>query len=870
LNKELAANTTLSHYRIVSKLGEGGMGEVYLAEDTRLRRRVALKILPDKIAADPSRLLRFEREAFAASALNHPNILTIFEFGAVDNKHFLASELVEGVSLRQRLTSGPVPLNETLDIAIQTASALQAAHEAGIIHRDIKPDNLMLRADGYVKVLDFGLAKLMEGRGDRSTRGHGGEGDTLIAESPRRDVAASLTSPGLIMGTVGYMSPEQTRGLNVDKRADIWSLGCVLYEMLSGESPFRGDTMADTLANIIHREPVSILTRRRDANPELERIVNRSLAKNAAERYQSAEEFLTDLKQLLKRREFEAQVERSSTASVETARTQIINSPTAGLEGSSSPNEITRATATESNANRATAPTTMFPASPSANSLSEPGKSRSRRTTIIIAAMVVTVVAVGAALLFNSYRSRSSGGAIQSIAVMPFVNASGNADVEYLSDGLTDSLIFRFSQLPNVKVSPTSSVMRFKNTTKDVTDIARELNVDAVLTGRLMRAGDDLSVSVQLIDARTQKLIWAEQYDRKMADLMATQREIATTLTQKMQLRLAGDERGITKKYTSSNDAYQLYLKGRYHWSRRTKDDLDKAIDSYKKAIELDPNFALAYAATAEVYNSMGKNPDVPPRDCIPLAKAAATRALEIDPLLPQAHSALADSLALYDWNWTESERHFKKALELDPNIAYTHIAYGLAYLTAMGKADEVVAELQRGVELEPLAMLNNSVLTSAYVYDRKYEKALVQARSTYDLDPNFGLARVWLGFALIANGKYDEAISAIGQASPDSAFGWMSTVVLAHAYAKQGKRAEAEQQISTLHDLAKTRYIRTYYLAAIYAALGDKDKAFAELEQSFAARDCFLGRIAIDPAMDPLRDDPRFKALLKKMNLPE
>jgi tetratricopeptide (TPR) repeat protein len=258
----------------------------------------------------------------------------------------------------------------------------------------------------------------------------------------------------------------------------------------------------------------------------------------------------------------------------------------------------------------------------------------------------------------------------------------------------------------------------------------------------------------------------------------------------------------------------------------------------------------------------------VAPKDCLPLAKAAAARALEIDPLLPQAHSALADSLALYDWNWSESERHFKKALELDPNIAYTHIAYGLDYLAGMGKADEVVAELQRGVELEPLAMLNNSVLTSAYIYDRKNDQALLQARSTYDLEPNFGFARVWLGFALIANGKYDEALSAVEPMSPDSPFGWMSVVIRAHAYAKQGKRVEAEQQISRLRDLMKTRYLRTYYLAAIYVALGDKDKAFAELETSFAEKDCFLSRIVIDPDMDPLRDDPRFKSLLKRMNL--
>jgi TolB-like protein/Tfp pilus assembly protein PilF len=510
----------------------------------------------------------------------------------------------------------------------------------------------------------------------------------------------------------------------------------------------------------------------------------------------------------------------------------------------------------------------MFPAPQSAIFPSEPAKSRSRKTTIIIAAVVATVIVViAAAWVFNSYRLRNSGAAIQSIAVMPFVNASGNADVEYLSDGLTDSLIFRFSQLPNVKVSPTSSVMRFKNTTKDVAEVARELNVDAVFSGRLMQAGDDLSVSVQLIDARTQKLIWAEQYDRKMADLMATQREIATTLTQKMQLRLAGDERGIAKRYTTSNDAYQLYLKGRYHWSRRSKDDLDKAIDSFKKAIELDPNFALAYAATAEVYNSMGKQ-YVLPKDCIPLAKAAATRALEIDPMLAEGHSALADALAIYDWNWAESESHFNKGLELDPNVSYTHLAYGISYLSAMGRRAEMVKEVERAVELEPLSMINNSVLTSAYIYDRKYDKALVQARISYDLDPNFPMSRVWLGFALIENGKYNEAISAIGQASPESPSGFMSVGVLAYAYAKQGKRAEAEQQLSRLRDQAKTRYVGVYFLAAIYAALGDKDKAFAELEESFSEKDFFLGRIAIDPAMDPLRDDPRFKSLMKRMNL--
>ena len=459
---------------------------------------------------------------------------------------------------------------------------------------------------------------------------------------------------------------------------------------------------------------------------------------------------------------------------------------------------------------------------------------------------------------------------IDSIAVLPFENRSGSTDADYLSDGLTDSLIFRFSQLPGLKVSPTSSVMRYKGNLTDVARIAQELDVDAVLSGRLMQLGDSLNISVQLIDARSGKLVWAEQYDRKMADLLATQREIATTLTEKMQLKLASDERGINKKYTSSNDAYQLYLKGRFHWSRRTREDILKAIESYKKAIDLDPNFALAYAATAEAYNSMGKNPDVPPKDCIPLAKAAATRALEIDPMLPQAHSALADSLALYDWDWAGSERHFKKALELDPNISYTYVAYGTTYLDPVGKTDEAVAALERAVALEPLAMINNCILTTTYIYARKYDKALAHGRSTYDLDATFPFAPHWLGFALIVNEKYDEAIALGRRVSPDSPFGWMSSVVIAQAYAQQGKRVEAEQQVSQLRELGKTRYIRPYYIASVYAALGDKDKAFAELERSFEERDCYLSRAAADPFMDPLRDDPRFRDLMKRMNLAE
>jgi TolB-like protein/Tfp pilus assembly protein PilF len=486
---------------------------------------------------------------------------------------------------------------------------------------------------------------------------------------------------------------------------------------------------------------------------------------------------------------------------------------------------------------------------------------------LLLGPVVVALLAVGGYFGYGFLKGNASA-RISSIAVLPFENRSGNADTEYLSDGLTDSLIFRFSQLSDVKVSPTSSVMRYKGTAADVAEIARELEVDAVLSGRLTQSGDSLNISVQLIDARTKKLVWAEQYDRKSADLLATQREIAATLTQKMQLKLAGDEKGIAKKYTSSNDAYQLYLKGRYHWSKRTKDDVLKAVESFKQAINIDPNFALAYVGMAEAYNSMAKNPDAPPKDAVPFAKTAATKAMELDPSLPEAHSAFGDALAIYDWNWEEAESQLKKAIELDPNISYIHIVYSGSYLNAVGKPDEALAEAKRAVELEPISLINNSILASAYIYARQYDKALVQARKAYELDPAFPLIRHWLGMALVANGKYDEAVELGGQAAPDSPFGWMSVVVLAHANARSGKRAEAEKQIAVLRELAKTRYVRPYYLASIYATLGDKDEAFAELERSFTERDCYLPRIAVDPFMDPLRDDARFKDLMHRMNL--
>ena len=490
---------------------------------------------------------------------------------------------------------------------------------------------------------------------------------------------------------------------------------------------------------------------------------------------------------------------------------------------------------------------------------------RSPLAAVIGLVVLIVLIGIGSYM----YLGRASSERIGSIAVMPFENRSGNSDTDYLSDGLTDSLIFRLSQLPDLKVSPTSSVMHYHGTTADISQIAKELDVDAVMSGRLAQVGDALNISVQLTDARTKKVIWAEQYDRKMADLLSTQREIATAITQKLQLKLSGNEKGIAKKYTNSNEAYQLYLKGRYYWAKRSKDEMFKAVDSYKQAIALDTDFALAYAALAEVYNSMAKDPDVAPKDAVPFAKTAATRALELDPSLPEAHSAFADSLAIYDWNWTESEREFKKAIDLDPNIAYIHLAYSGSYLGYVGRTNEAVVEAEKAVELEPLSLINNSVLTSSYAYARRYDQALVQAQKSFELDANFPLARQWLGTALILNGQYQRAIDIQNQAPPDSPSRWNSLFVTALAYAKMGDRPNCERAISEFEEIGKARYVRRYYLASVYATLGDKDKAFAELEKAYADRDSFLGRLLEDPFMDPLRDDPRFKDLISRMNLP-
>ena len=468
------------------------------------------------------------------------------------------------------------------------------------------------------------------------------------------------------------------------------------------------------------------------------------------------------------------------------------------------------------------------------------------------------------------YFSASATEQVNSIAVLPFENRSGSGDAEYLSDGLADSLIYRLSQLPNLKVSPTSSVMRYKGKETDVAQIAKELEVDAVMSGRLVQRGDDLSISVQLIDSRTGKLIWAEQYDRKMAELLATQREIATTITQKLQLKLAGDEKGITKKYTDSNEAYQLYLKGRYHFARRTRDDVNKAVASYEQAINLDPNFALAYARIAEAYNQMPNYPYAAPMEAFPKAKVAAEKAIALDPTLSEAHTAMANTLTSLDRNWVGAESEFKRALELDPKSATAHYRYASEYLISVGRTKEALAETERALELEPLDPNMVANLGRLYLYDGQRERGLDQARRAYEADPTFPIARLLFGMTLNATGGYAEAIALAEKHLVEDPNNQQMLLVAGYGYGRSGRRTDAESVVDRFREISKTQYVIPSFVAVVLGAMGEKDKAFVELEKSIELHDSWFRWAKVEPLFDPIRDDPRFKILLKRMNLPE
>ena len=848
-SKELEGGQVVGHHKIIKKIGAGGMGEVYLAEDNKLDRKVAIKFLNEEFAQDADKLRRFVQEAKAVSALNHPNILTVYEIGEADGKNYIATELIQGETLRQRLHDEPLNLRDIFDVALQIAAALNAAHDAGIVHRDIKPENIMLRDDGFVKVLDFGLAKLIERKGEREKGRKGEEEDTLIAMSPHLPVSPSplLTNPGMVMGTVAYMSPEQARGKEVDARSDIWSLGIVVYEMLCGRTPFAGETTNDSIAAILAKEPAPL-----DENTpkELQRIIRKSLQKKADERYQTVKDFLLDVKDLKHELEFSEELERlqmpHSFGSSDVSTAQVSENPTATNSGAISTQNITNSSSLEYAVTQA--------------------KSHKLATAII----GIVLLSIISAIAYFGFFAKSTN-QIESIAVMPFVNESGNADVEYLSDGMTETLIRNLSQIPNLNIKARSTVFFYKG--KEITPkkIGEDLGVQAVLLGRVVQRGDDLKLSLELVNTQTQDVIWSETYNRKQADLVKLQSEIARDVSDKLKTKLSGaDTAKIAKNTTVNPEAYQLYLQGRFFWNKRTGEDIKKALELFKAANEKDPNYALAYAGIADCYFLMPEYLGTPPNEAYPQAKANAEKAIQLDESLAEPHATLG-YVNYLSRNYAEAEKEFKRSIELNPNYPTARHWY-YRFLESQNRKDEAMAEIKRAVELDPLSIVIIVNLAQAYQARDDFDAAIEVLQKAVSLSPDSVISYKNLALAYLGKGLNAEALASAQKAVELSKRTHIALRTLGEVYIKTGKRTEALVIIKELEDKYAKKESWAASVAYLYMLLGDNEKAIVWSEKAFTAKEAEATPASLKNNKDAqaLREDPRYKAMLKRLGLSE
>lgn len=821
---------TLSHYRIIKKLGEGGMGEVYLAQDTKLDRKVALKILPADLAVNQDRMRRFVQEAKAASALNHPNIITIHEVDVTESGHFIATEFIDGETLRDHMQQQSMKTGVVLDVATQIASALSAAHAAGIVHRDIKPENIMLRRDGIVKVLDFGLAKLTE----RTAQA------PIDAEATTR--ANIKTEPGAIMGTAVYMSPEQARGVAIDARTDIFSLGVVLYEIIAERLPFEGSKY-EIIASILSDREVPPVTSARNVPAELERIVAKALRKDRDERYQNIKDLLLDLKSLKQRLEFEVELERSVPGTERPALAKSRIQPPGG----------TRSETRD-----------LIPASSASSML---GRIRQRRRGAAVVIVVLILATLSAGYWFLIHRSARAT-AIDSIAVMPFENVAHDQKIEYLSDGVTESLINSLSQLPNVKVIGRNSVFSYKGQSPNLHQVAQTLDVRGVLTGRVSMQGDTLEVWVELTDMQNNAHLWGDHYVRKAADIFTVQDEIARQVTNALRVRLTNSQQNeVSKRYTENPEAYRLYLQGSYYENEDTDEGSQRATSLFSQAIALDPQYALAYAARGRTYFDMG-DISLPMSEAMSKAKQDSLAALQIDDKVAEARMTLANIEFQGDWDFARAERDFKQVISLNANYAEVHHQY-MYYLALMGKPMEALAEIKLAQQLDPV---NPSIVADSalvFILARRYDESIAESRKALEMFPNFRLSHMALGLALAEKGEYDGGIQELEKAKLLDGSPFVIGQ-LGYAYAKGGRRDDARKVLSDLKELSKKSYVAPYFFAAIYAALNEKDEAFAWLEKAFQERSWWLCWIKMDPKMDSLRSESRFNALMSRVGFPQ